>query len=179
MGKESIKQATSIKTLRKLVQQYRKDIKALPKPQNNPGFSEQTKYVWVSEADLEVLLNRCKCQYGTPDNKKRTAGIKFYFGTYNKDTAPEIGGKTDDRYLGMLTLASVGCMKIEKKEGSFIYKDAISRKPPVDGRQVYQDVFDLGDGDEGDNHGHMCPPHCDDDDDDIVDCLENEEGCEK
>jgi hypothetical protein len=112
------------------------------------GWAEdKTRAVWFSIADLADIVDLVTGYNGD--------GARIYFAKYPLDT--DIPGTPDPSYKGMVTLVFIPTLA--GPEGS--HQDLFPATPPASvvvaaGTAVFSAA--TGGGDQGYNHGELCPP---------------------
>jgi hypothetical protein len=104
--------------------------------------SDKTRAVWFSMASFTDIIALV--------NENSGDGARIYFGKYPSDV--DIPGTPDPSYKGMVTLVFIPTLAAV--DGS--HQDLFPATPPVS--VAVAAVTDDGDGDQGFDHGDLCPP---------------------
>jgi hypothetical protein len=107
------------------------------------GWSDTTtRAVWFSVASFTDIIALV--------NENNGDGARIYFGQYPTDV--DIPGTPEPSYKGMVTLVFIPTLAAS--DGS--HQDLFPAIPPVS--VAVAAIADGGNGDEGYNHGELCPP---------------------
>jgi hypothetical protein len=106
------------------------------------GWTEtSTRAVWFSTANFSDIIALV--------NENSGDGARIYFGKYPADV--DIVGTPDPSYKGMITLVFIPTLAAEGGG----HEDLFPATPP---ESMAAALADDDDGDQGFNHGDLCPP---------------------